>query len=329
MVSTLSPTFMSFSPTDSMKPSNTFLNRTAQLTRHLSSATTTMASTSQSAAPWRARFLEHLSSMSEKSFTLSTLHPISSMPPPDSADYVPPVCPRARTVIYRGMWADMPVNSKNPAELNPKSLESDLLTSTSDARMEKVPEMLGSHGLAQGKAEGAQSGIGGPVEAVFWMDEVKTQWRIRGHSYIIGPDIDSSVHFPVREALKQHMRPASEDSSGTKTENIPKDASFSFSRELTAHFGNLSPGMRGTFKNPPPGTPLSQKPKEGEGLGQKVEGTDDEIARRNFRVVIVVPEEVDQVDLSNPAEAKRWNYKVVGSKEGGRIGAWKVTETWP
>lgn len=221
----------------------------------------------------------------------------------------------------------MPVNSKNPAELNPKSFESDLLTLTSDARMQKVPEMLASNGVVMGK--GMQSGKGGPVEAVFWMDGIKMQWRIRGHSYIVGPDIDSSVHSGVREALEQHMRPTSQDSSSTKTDNIPKGASFSFSRELTAHFGNLSPGMRGTFKNPPPGTPLSQKPKDGEGLGQKVDGTDDEIARTNFRVVVVVPEEVDQVDLSDPAEGKRWNYKLVGGEEGGRVGTWKVTEMWP
>lgn len=313
---------------DSMKTGSTILNRTAQLTRHLSSAA--MATTSQSAAPWRAAFLQHLDSMSEQSFTLSTLHPIATTPPQETENYVPPVCPRARTVIYRGMWADMPVNSKNPAELNPKNFESDLLTLTSDARMEKVPEMLasfGSSGVAQSKE--SQSGRGGPVEAVFWMNEVKTQWRIRGHSYIIGPDIDSSAHTSVREALKQHMRPTSQDASSTKTENVPQDASFSFSRELTAHFGNLSPGMRGSFKNPPPGTPLSRKPGEGEGLGQKVQGVDDEVARRNFRVVVVVPEEVDQVDLSDPSEGKRWNYKVVGDNEEGRMGAWKVTEMWP
>lgn len=313
---------MSSSSPDSMKTPASVLNRTAQLTRHLSSPN--MTSKAQSAAPWRAPFLEHLSSMSEQSFTLSTLRPISSTPPNDSDNYTPSVCPRARTVIYRGMWADMPVNSKNPAELNPKHFESDLFTLTSDARMEKVPEMLrSSNGPGQGTE--VQSGKGGPVEAVFWMNDVKVQWRIRGHSYVVGPDIDSSAHSPIREALKKHMRPTDQD----KTDNTPKDASFSFSRELTAHFGNLSPGMRGTFKNPPPGTPLTQRPEEGEGLGQKVDGTDDEIARKNFRVVVVVPEEVDQVDLSDPAEGKRWNYKIIGGKDGGRVQTWKVTEMWP
>merc|ERR1712000_323297 len=109
--------------------------------------------------------------MGEPSFNLSTLHRIDDKT----------IVPRSRTVIYRGMWADMPVNSKNPAELNPKNFESDLLTLTSDVRMKKVPEMLasfGSSGVAQSKE--SQSGRGGPVEAVFWMNEVKTQWRIRG-----------------------------------------------------------------------------------------------------------------------------------------------------
>ena len=88
-----------------------------------------------------------------------------------------------------------------------------------------------------------QSRVGAVVEGVFWSPKTMTQWRIRGHACIIGPDIDSDAAAPVRQALNGYMR------------RVGETDSWSWSRELTAHFGNLSPGMRGTFRNPPPGTP--------------------------------------------------------------------------
>ncbi len=85
-------------------------------------------------------------------------------------------------------------------------------------------------------------------------------------------------------------------------------------------FGNLSPAMRGTFRNPAPGTPRSVPPADGEGLGQDVADLHDRLARRNFRVVVVLPDEVDFVDL---ASARRYIYTHVG---GGR---WETCEVWP
>lgn len=103
------------------------------------------------------------------------------------------------------------------------------------------------------------------------------------------------------------------------------------------HFGNLSPGMRGSFKNPPPGTPRAEAPGPGEGLGQKVgdELLGDEVARKNFRVVVIVPDEVDVCDLSDPADQRRWLYTYVGpaaeaKKTGGEvIDGWEKVEVWP
>lgn len=223
---------------------------------------------------------------------LSTLHKHEST-----------VTPRSRTVVFRGMWAEIPVNPRNTAPLNPSAYETDLLTITSDARMEKMAELNpdGSH----------QSGGGQPVEACFWIIPTKTQWRLRGRAYIIGPDIDSPSSSQSKRSIERHMRPKN---GGGQT--------FSWPREITAHFGNLSPGMRGSFRNPPPGTPRDSKPAEGLGPGQKVEDLNDGIARENFRVVVIVPEEVDRVDLTDPADGKRWNYKLVGDE-------WEETELWP
>ena len=115
---------------------------------------------------------------------------------------------------------------------------------------------------------------------------------------------------------------------------------WSWAKEVTAHFGNLSPAMRGSFKNPPPGTPVSIPPSDKRlGLGQKVNDLDDEVARSNFSVVIIKPDEVEQVDLSDPDKARRWKFTYVGpitldghpgdgeDKDGEYY--WKREELWP
>ncbi|PNY25422.1 Uncharacterized protein TCAP_04638 [Tolypocladium capitatum] len=261
-------------------------------------------------APWRATFLSHVQQMDSPTFVLSTLH--ASDPSSASA---PRFVPRARTVVFRGMWASLPVNPKNPAPLNPDTYQTHLPTITTDARMDKAPELLETASAP----DGPQSGGGGPVEGVFWAAEAKTQWRLRGRAYVIGPDIDSPVAAPVRAALAPYMRRRTGAAAGA-------GGSWSWSRELTAHFGNLRPLMRGTFRNPPPGTPLSQRPGQGLGLGQTVDDVEDEVSRRNFRVVVMVPEEVDRVDLSDPERGRRWNYTFVGTDNEGE---WTVAELWP
>lgn len=279
---------------------------------------TTMASTSGSptAAPWRAQFLSDVDKMDSPTFTFTSLHPSSS----DSSDPTP----RGRTCVFRGLWATLPPNDKNTAPRNPSLYESDLPVLTTDARMHKVPELFPSSA-----ADHHASGGGGPVEAMFWATQTQTQWRIRGHAWVISAsdiESDASSAKAVKETLEARMRKAG---SG--------EEKWSWEREIVGHFGNLSPGMRGSFKNPPPGTPRANEPGPGEGLGQKVgdELLGDEVARRNFRVVVVVPDEVDLVDLSDPADQRRWLYTYVGTgakatKPGGVVeGEWEKVELWP
>lgn len=51
--------------------------------------------------------------------------------------------------------------------------------------------------------------------------------------------------------------------------------------------------------------------------------------------MIIKPDQVEQVDLTDPAEARRWKYTYVGSaasnsEEGGEaVGEWKKEELWP
>ncbi|KAM3080643.1 hypothetical protein ACMFMG_005578 [Clarireedia jacksonii] len=272
-------------------------------------------------APWRPLFLAHLSNMDSPEFVLSSLSPC------DDKNSPTPYLPRARYCIFRGMWAELPENKHNDAPMNDRVYESDLPTFTTDVRMEKVPEIFAS---SQGHGEVAQSqgsGGGGPVEAVFWIKEVMTQWRFKGEAYIVGQDIEelqeSSGTRTVKTKIGERMRVVKEK----------EKANWSWEKELTAHFGNLSPGMRGSFKNPVPGTPVSSPPNDKAlSLGQKVSDLNDEVARKNFRVVIIKPESVEQLDLSEPDKARRWRFTYVGRSGGENeeaIGEWKKEELWP
>ncbi|RYP90592.1 hypothetical protein DL770_003259 [Monosporascus sp. CRB-9-2] len=340
----------------------THSSRLAQLATHLThqhitaaAATTThpparhrAMSTSSSSpaggdAPWRSIFLEHVQGMASPEFTLGTVRRVRSSSG-DSTDTA--AVPRARTCIFRGMFADLPADPRNPAPRNPAGVyaASDLITFTTDARSDKMRELFslvaddydGEESGVQGGGEGvgreeedviSGSGGGAPVEATFWAAPAATQWRLRGRAWVLAPDVEDAHQGSegarrTVEALKARMRRIGE-------------GEWSFAREITAHFGNLSPLMRGSFRGPPPGRPVDDGD-DGLRLGQELEDLHDEIARRNFRVVVIVPEQVDRADLSAPKRGRRWLYTFVGAgrreprRPGGVVdGEWEKIEVWP
>ncbi|KAL2159795.1 hypothetical protein VTH06DRAFT_1928 [Thermothelomyces fergusii] len=289
--------------------------------------TTTTAATaattpgSKSAAPWRAAFLSHVAQLPMAIFTLATLHPAgrSEAPTPGL-----PCLPRART-CERGPGA------------GPGPYESDLLVFTTDARSDKAAELFDSAragDVEAGGGGGSGSGGGGPVEAVFWVGAagVQTQWRVRGRAWVLAADVDDEASDGARrarEVLWARMRRAA-GGGGEEGEQ-----GWSFARQVAAHFANLSPLLRGSFKAPPPGTPLAYHTAKGEAVGQRLDDLEDETARRNFRVVVIVPDEVDQLDLSDELRPRRWLYvyRGVGGESklagGEMMGEWEKVEVWP
>lgn len=90
---------------------------------------------------------------------------------------------------------------------------------------------------------------------------------------------------------------------------------------------NYSIVSEGTYRNPPPGSPVgSGHPDKDHELGQKVSDLQDPIARENFRVVIIIPNVVEQLDLSEPGKGKRWKYTLVNMNGQGE---WLTEELWP
>lgn len=205
--------------------------------------------------------------------------------------------------------------------------------------MSKVFDVFAT-GKGKGTKEQSRSGTGGggPVEAVYWVKENKVQWRVRGRCWLVGwndvegDDGQNSGTVTVKAQVGRYMRdvPVKEGQKGN----------WSWRTEVENWFENLSPMMRGSFKNPEPGRPLNEGAgSEGEKLGQKAGHLTDEaeeLARKNFRVAIICPEEVEQLDLSDPAEAKRWKWTLAeesggpgGDDEARPVGEWNMVETWP
>lgn len=111
--------------------------------------------------------------------------------------------------------------------------------------MEKIPEIFAT---GPGKGERSQakgSGGGGPMEAVWWVKEVGVQWRVKGTAFVVANDIDQEGHEEssgvrtVKSAVGSRMR--------VKAGMEGKEGEWSWGKEVTGHFGNCSPGMRGEF----------------------------------------------------------------------------------
>lgn len=280
-----------------------------------------MASTStdapKAAAPWKESFHSHVTGMDSPEFVFSSLAPATRK------NSVTDFEPRARFCIFRGFWAELPENKHNEAPKNERCFESEMPTFTTDVRMQKTFELFAS---SAGKAPSTEytqgSGGGGPCEAVFWAKQVKVQWRIKGEAYVVGNDIEgegeqskeSSGVRTVKSELGSRMRIVKEDGK----------EDWSWKKEVTGHFGNCSPGMRGSFANPPPGKPVDEPYDKKLEVGEKVEDLEDPTARENFRVVVIKPDEVESVDLSDPKKARRQLYKY-----DAETGSWSHQELWP
>lgn len=86
--------------------------------------------------------------------------------------------------------------------------------------------------------------------------------------------------------------------------------------------------VAGSFKAPPPGRPTTEPHNDKSlELGAKVDGLHDEVARKNFRLVIIIPESVEQTDLSDPAKARRYLYTFDDSTQANA--GWRTQELWP
>ncbi|PWW76562.1 hypothetical protein C7212DRAFT_319857 [Tuber magnatum] len=191
-------------------------------------------------------------------------------------------------MIYRGLLASLPPNAQNPlSNHNPPLYTSHLPTFTTDSRMTKTSELLST--LKPGESTGTS--VGDYVEAMFWFESTQNQWRMRGRTYLLAEeDVDETP--AITDVLERHLV-----SRNTGTLSEGEKEKWTWKKEVQMHFANLTPALRGSFANPPPGTPVSLGDNGGAIKGVKIQNeevmSEDgtvAVARRNFRVGVVVPE---------------------------------------
>lgn len=160
--------------------------------------------------------------------------------------------PRARTCVLRGYFAELEIPQidtdwilrdakarHDPAReaavrpqdlgLNPHIFESDLLTFTTDERMDKVSELAENDN----------------VEIVMWASETKLQWRISGRASVIGGNPDDEREANAREEIMHWLRDRPADENHESHPQAEK--TWTFDREVLAHFSNMGPVMRGSY----------------------------------------------------------------------------------
>ncbi|KXG53962.1 FMN-binding split barrel-related protein [Penicillium griseofulvum] len=255
-------------------------------------------------APWRDLLDSHLKQTPGYEFTVATIGYNAQQRP----------VPRLRTCGCRGFFPELELHAKGQEAMdqqvegggNPPIFESDMLSFTTDARMEKLPQLESS---------------GHAIEAVFWLKGLMTQWRIKGTAYAIGDPSgeDAQQEKTSRTEIRKALRV-----KGDTDSDIVK---WTWENAVTKYFANHSPIARGSFRNPAPGQPRSSAPSQPDlKLGQEVLDLHDPVARLNFRVVVICPEEVERLDLTDQENCKRWNWTLIDTKEGSQ---WNEVELWP
>lgn len=172
-------------------------------------------------APWRDLLDSQLEQTPGYEFTIATIGYDSQQRP----------VPRVRTCGCRGFFPELELHPKGQEAMdqqvedggNPPIYESDMLTFTTDARMEKLPQLDSS---------------GHAVEAVFWLKDLMTQWRIKGTAYAIGdPQGELACHERnSRQKITKGLR---------LTSNHGNVSKWTWEKAVTKYFANHSPVARG------------------------------------------------------------------------------------
>lgn len=191
--------------------------------RQLIPSVSTMAtSTRQTRAPWRNLLSSHLEQTSGYEFTIGTVGYDENNQP----------VPRVRTCGCRGFFPEVDIHPKSQEEMkqqvkdggNPPTYESDLLCFTTDIRMDKLHQLESS---------------GHVVEAIFWLKDLMTQWRVKGKAFSIGDPRGEEFQGEKgsREAIGSSLR-VKDDYNGSVEE-------WTWDRAVTKYFANHSPLARG------------------------------------------------------------------------------------
>jgi pyridoxamine 5'-phosphate oxidase len=179
----------------------------------------------------------------------------------------PPPRPAVRTVVFRGFVGESRDNeSERVSGGNPQAKSSLILIST-DSLMNKVAELENS---------------GGVFEASWSHTGTTHQIRFNGTAHIYrhnGP-----VEFP-----DEHLR-----------RYIQTQGDWTWERERNRLWNSHRPSMRGSFRNPAPGTPLDAEKREKlklVELDSEDDGPDAREAKKRFSLIVLEVLEIEILSL--------------------------------
>ena len=184
---------------------------------------------SQTRAPWRDLISSHLEKTKGYEFTVATV----------GYDAKQRIVPRVRTCGFRGFFPEVKLHPSGQKDMdeqvedggNAPLFESDLLSLTTDIRMEKLKQL---------------DSTGNSIEAMFWLKEVMVQWRIKGQAYYLGsPTPESGAESDLQAQLFNALR-LKPDYDGDQKVDSNK---WTWDKAITKYFANHSPAMRGKFVN--------------------------------------------------------------------------------
>ncbi|KAI5949330.1 hypothetical protein KGF54_005565 [Candida jiufengensis] len=206
--------------------------------------------------------------------------------------------PKNRTLIYRGWLFD--------------NKSSNILTFTTDKRMEKYQELL----------------VDDKIEAVFWFSHIRKQIRFRGIAKIIDdehiPNIDLS-HIngandnntnsniqskPIQSSLLSPSTTKNQNSQEENhhTENLIPPTKEEWEQELKRNWEQLSKSMKTSFRKPHPKSEMNDENlKLISKIQRGVDGKKDDDGFKNFVLVGLF---INYVDYYEQDKDKRFVYEL-------------------
>jgi pyridoxamine 5'-phosphate oxidase len=179
--------------------------------------------------------------------------------------------PSVRTVVFRGFVGES--RDKEPPEKLPGGnppVESSLIVVTTDTLMAKVAELEQSNGA---------------FEVCWWHAGTNQQIRFNGTAHLYRRN--GIAEFP-ESYLKRFISPSSE---------------WNWENELVRQWKAHRPAMRGSFRNPPPGSKMDEEKKEKletVELDGDDDGSDAREAKERFSLIMLEITEIEFLDLSPP-----------------------------
>jgi pyridoxamine 5'-phosphate oxidase len=192
--------------------------------------------------------------------------------------------PAVRTVGFRGFIGE-PKDDK-PDKLpggNPPAQSSLILMST-DTLMSKVEEI---------------EQTGGVYEVCWWHSGTNQQIRFSGTAHLLRRN--AKIEFPETQ-LKQYIL-------------VKGSGEWSWEAERERMWKAHKPGLRGSFRNPPPGSPLDSAWKREKLKVVELDGDDDgpdaREAKERFSLVVLEITELEILDLDPPPVATHVNSQIL------------------